>query len=208
MSGVFADTSPQASLPPTSLPQGQLPHLERQTRVAQFGMFVFLASDLMLFSAFFAAYYLLRSSNQPWPPSGTELETLRPLIGTVVLIASSFTVIAAERRAGAGDASAFRRWLLATIALGLTFLVLQIIDYATVSFTISSDVYGSAFWGLTGLHTAHVIAGVSALGFLYLRSMRAGPPHNASSWTVAITPFWHLVDIVWVGVFTTIWVVR
>ena len=185
-----------------------LVHAAGQTRVAQFGMFVFLASDLMLFSAFFAAYYLIRSSNQPWPPPGTELETLRPLIATLVLISSSFTVIAAERRAHNGDATGFRRWLLATIVLGLTFLVLQMIDYATVSFTISSDVYGSTFWGLTGLHTAHVTVGVCALGLLYLRSMRAGSPEASASWTSTITPFWHLVDIVWIAVFATIWIVR
>lgn len=185
-----------------------LVHAAGQTRVAQFGMFVFLASDLMLFSAFFAAYYLIRSSNQPWPPPGTELETLRPLIATLVLISSSFTVIAAERRAHNGDATGFRRWLLATIVLGLTFLVLQMIDYATVSFTISSDVYGSTFWGLTGLHTAHVTVGVCALGLLYLRSMRAGSPDASASWTSTITPFWHLVDIVWIAVFATIWIVR
>lgn len=183
-------------------------HAAGQTRVAQFGMFVFLASDLMLFSAFFAAYYLIRSSNQPWPPPGTELETLRPLIATLVLISSSFTVIAAERRAYKGDGTGFRRWLLATIVLGLTFLVLQMIDYATVSFTISSDVYGSTFWGLTGLHTAHVTVGVCALGLLYLRSMRAGSPEASASWTSTITPFWHLVDIVWIAVFATIWIVR
>ncbi len=179
-----------------------------RNRVSQFGMFVFLASDLMLFSAFFAAYFLLRSSNQPWPPAGTNLDTLRPLIGTLVLIASSATVIAAERRAHKDDGAGFRRWLLATIVLGIVFLVLQIIDYATVSFSISSDVYGSTFWGLTGLHTAHVIAGVCALGLLYLRSMRAGPPSASASWTSTIAPFWHLVDIVWVAVFTTIWVIR
>lgn len=194
--------------PGTDLRQVAAMSMYDRNKVSQFGMFVFLASDLMLFSAFFAAYYLLRSSNQPWPPGNIELDTLRPAIATVVLIASSFTVIAGERRAEQGDGVGFRRWLLLTIVLGLTFLGLQIADYATVSYTISSSVYGSTFWGLTGLHTAHVVVGVSALGLLYLRSMRAGPPEASASWRSTIVPFWHLVDIVWVAVFATIWIVR
>ena len=86
---------------------------------AHFGVIVFLASDVMLFAPFFAAYFLLKANNPPWPPAGVELDVPRAALATLVLVASSFTLVASDRageRPGGG--AAMRRWLLVTIGLG------------------------------------------------------------------------------------------
>ena len=84
---------------------------------SRFGMIVFLASDVMLFAAFFSAYYVLRGTNDPWPPEGVELDVPRALIATIVLVSSSFTLIAADRAIATGQSRLARRWVLGTVAL-------------------------------------------------------------------------------------------
>ncbi|MGB3734126.1 MAG: cytochrome c oxidase subunit 3 [Ilumatobacter sp.] len=174
----------------------------------QFGVVVFLASDVMLFAPFFAAYFLLRSTTAVWPPEGTELDVARAAAATVVLVVSSFTLIAADRAHERGDGPAMRRWLIATIGLGTAFLVNQFAEYATLDFRADDHPYGSIYWGLTGLHTAHVTAGVCALGLLYVRAARTRSLDEITPWARGISLFWHLVDIVWLGVFVTIWMIR
>jgi cytochrome c oxidase subunit 3 len=171
-------------------------------------MIVFLASDLMLFAAFFATYYLLRSVNDVWPTPTANLDVVRAGAATAALLASSATCIAADRSLEAGRLERYRRWLLATIALGAAFLTNQLLEYRSLDFRPSTDAYGSIYWLLTGLHSVHVLSGVVALGLLVIRSTRARSPERLGSWNTAISAFWHLVDVVWVGVFTTIWIVR
>ena len=174
----------------------------------EFGVILFLASDVMLFAAFFAAYFLLRATNSPWPPKGFDLEFSRTLMFTVVLVASSFTMITADRAHRRGDGRGMRRWLLVTIVLGLLFLGNQIEDFITMELRAGDGPYGSIFWGLTGLHAAHVTAGVCALGLLYVRAARTRALDEITPWARGISLFWHLVDVIWLGVFTTIWVIR
>ena len=173
-----------------------------------FGVVVFLASDVMLFAAFFAAYFLLRSTNEPWPPPGVDLEVPRAALATSLLVASSFTLIAGERAEERGDRAGLRRWLLVTIALGGLFLANQIAEYATLEFGADSHPYGSAYWLLTGLHGCHVATGLCALGLLFVRSVRSRDRAAFASWAKGVSLFWHLVDVVWVFVFLTIWVLQ
>lgn len=174
----------------------------------QFGVIVFLASDVMLFSPFFAAYFLLRSTNQPWPPAGVELDTLRAALATIALVASSFALVVADRAQERGDRATMQRWILATIALGGVFLVNQIAEYATLSFAASDHPYGSIYWGITGLHSLHVTCGLAALALLFVRASRTPSLDEVSPWANGISMFWHLVDIIWLGVFTMIWIIR
>lgn len=176
---------------------------------AQFGVIVFLASDVMLFAPFFAAYFLLRTTNQPWPPEGVELDTLRAGGATAVLILSSFTLVASDRAGERADGGpAMQRWLLATIALGLLFLANQVAEYAMLDFAAADHPYGSVYWLLTGLHGAHVTAGVCAMGLLFVRSARATSSEDVATWAGGVSLFWHLVDLIWIFVFATIWVMK
>ena len=139
-----------------------------------FGVIVFLASDVMLFAPFFAAYFLLRATNAPWPPDGVELDVPRAALATAVLLASSFTLYASDRAGEReGGRRAMRRWLLVTIGLGAVFLVNQIAEYATLDFGADDHPYGSVYWLLTGLHGAHVTVGLAAMGLLFVRAVRA-----------------------------------
>ncbi|MEO6652463.1 MAG: cytochrome c oxidase subunit 3 [Ilumatobacteraceae bacterium] len=174
----------------------------------QFGVVVFLASDVMLFAPFFAAYLLLRSTNSLWPASGVELDVPRAGAATLVLIASSFTLLVADRAHARGDALAFRRWLLITILFGLGFLANQIAEYATLPFAADDHVYGSIYWALTGLHAAHVLAGVSCLGLVFIRSARTRSADEITPWVNGASLFWHLVDVIWIAVFLLIWVLQ
>jgi cytochrome c oxidase subunit 3 len=174
----------------------------------QFGVIVFLASDVMLFGSFFAAYFLLRSTNDPWPAAGAELDTARALVFTLVLVSSSFTMIASDRAHARGDRRMMRAWLVGTIALGAAFLGNQIAEYTTINFQYDENVYGSMYWGLTGLHAMHVTAGLCALSLLFIRATRAKALDEVSSWAGGVSMFWHLVDVVWIAVFVTIWVIR
>jgi cytochrome c oxidase subunit 3 len=178
-------------------------------RTAPFGVIVFLASDVMLFAPFFAAYFLLRSTSEPWPPPGVELDVPRAALATATLVASSFTLIASERaEERAGGRPAMRRWLLVTMLLGALFLANQILEYANLGFGADSHPYGSVYWLLTGLHGMHVTAGLAAMGLLFVRSVRSRSPAALETWTTGVSLFWHLVDVIWVFVFLTIWVMQ
>ncbi|MFV0523413.1 MAG: heme-copper oxidase subunit III [Acidimicrobiales bacterium] len=177
------------------------------TGVGRLGVMLYLSSDVMLFAAFFAAWYLLRSVNSPWPPDGVHLDTTRALVAPVVLVSSSATMVLAERALKQQALRNYRIWTLATFALGLAFLLNQLDEYRTLPFQVDSHVYGSTYWGLTGLHTLHVAAGLCALLVLFFRATRVAAADALDDWTWGISAYWHLVDVIWVAVFVTIWVI-
>ena len=179
----------------------------QQVAATQFGVVVFLASDIMLFAPFFAAYFLLRENNPPWPPDGVDLDVARAALATAALVASSFTLVRFEHLGARGSRHA-RVWLLVTIALGAVFLGNQLAEYSTLDFGASDHTYGSIFWLLTGLHAVHVTVGLGALALLYVRATRARSFEAMATWTNGISLFWHLVDVLWLFVFSTIWLLQ
>lgn len=175
-----------------------------QPTVGQVGIVLFLASDLMLFAALFTAYFVLRAGAVgPWPPSDVELEFVPATIFTVLLVASSGTlqvgIHAMEQRE---DRAALRRWTVVTMVLGVLFVANQIREYAAADFGISSHAYGSAYVGLTSVHLAHVVLG---LGLLAAQWWRAGNDELLSPGDVHAAGYvWHLVDVVWIAVYATL----
>jgi cytochrome c oxidase subunit III len=184
------------------------PHELMSGSVSRFGMVVFLASDVMLFAAFFSAYYVLRGANDPWPPEGVDLHVVRASIATAVLVSSSFTLVAADRALADGRSRAARRWVLVTVALGAAFALNQLLEYRDLTFGIDDHPYGSAYWMLTGVHGAHVLAGLGALLLLFVRLVRARDLVRVEPYAGGVSLYWHMVDAIWVAVFLTIWVVR
>ncbi|MEO5680419.1 MAG: cytochrome c oxidase subunit 3 [Acidimicrobiales bacterium] len=176
--------------------------------LVRIGMVVWLASELMFFSGLFAAYYFLRGGKAPWPPAGVELGTVRAAAFTAVLIASSATVHLAGLRAEAGDERGTRRWTVVTIVMGAAFLGNQAAEYAGLSFTPTDHAYGSLFYLMTGFHGAHVLGGLFLLATMVVvatgRTSKAPLPTTMS---VAIY-YWHFVDVVWVAMFATLYLVR
>jgi cytochrome c oxidase subunit 3 len=179
-----------------------------QRTTGELGVILFLASDIMLFAPFFAAYFLLRSTTDGWPPESVDLDALRALVATLVLVTSSFTLIVADRALEHGNRTKTLRWILATVVLGTIFLGNQVAEYVTLDFRPTDHTYGSIYWAITMLHAAHVTAGLIALSALYVRVARADPLSRIATWAKGVSLFWHLVDIVWVAVFLTIWVIR
>ncbi|HMQ27330.1 MAG TPA: cytochrome c oxidase subunit 3 [Acidimicrobiales bacterium] len=172
------------------------------------GVIVWLASELMFFAGLFAAYFVLRSGNDPWPPAGVELDIPRALLSTVLLLASSATMHLAVRAGERGDHRGVGRWLAVTLVLGTLFLANLALEWAGLEFSLDTDAYGSIYYLITGFHGLHVLGGlvlmVAVAGLVLGRDSEApvGP-------SVAVTGYyWHFVDLVWIFVFVTIYLLR
>jgi cytochrome c oxidase subunit 3 len=172
------------------------------------GTIVWLASELMFFGGLFAAYFTLRSMSAEWPPSDIELETLPSLLNTIVLIISSGTMILGVRALERGDRVALQRWTVITLALGAVFVAEQMREFLTLNFGVSTNAYGSIYWLLTGFHAAHVTAGLVLLGIAVALARSPGPLERHGPAVDAVSYYWHFVDVVWIAVFVTIFVIR
>jgi cytochrome c oxidase subunit III len=171
------------------------------------GVVVWLASELMFFAGLFAAYFTLRSGTDVWPPEGVELETVRTAIATAVLVASSgamhMAVVAAKR----DDRRDAATWLGVTALMGTIFLLNQVTEYAQADFRIDDHAYGSVFYLMTGFHGLHVIGGLVFIGAVAVAI--AGRSRAPAHQTVEVCGYyWHFVDVVWVAMFSTIYLLR
>jgi cytochrome c oxidase subunit III len=172
------------------------------------GTVVWLSSELMFFAGLFAAYFSVRSTNDVWPPDDVELATARTAVATVVLVASSLTmhqaVVAARRRR---DVESSLRWLAATFVLGALFIGNQALEYAEAPFSISSHAYGSLFYLMTGFHGLHVLGGLAFM-VVVAGVVRRGTRAPAGEIVDVCGYYWHFVDVVWVAMFTTVYVLQ
>lgn len=169
------------------------------------GVVVWLASELMFFSGLFAAWFALRAANEPWPPADVELETLRTLAATVVLLVSSITMHLAVGAAERDDRTRSVRWLLATAALGTVFIANQAVEYVQLDFGLDTHVYGSIFFLMTGFHGLHVIGGIVLIVAVATVVGGRGSRAPAADTVEACGYYWHFVDVVWVAMFSTIY---
>jgi len=175
------------------------------------GMLLFIASEVMFFGGLFATYFNARASVPPgeWhPPPGGHLDLgLAPVL-TVILVASSFTMqfgVWAIRR---GDTGKLKLWTAITLALGVIFLGGQLYDYSQLGFGISDGVFGTVFYTLTGFHGAHVFGGTIGLTIILARSLRGQFSARNHVAVESVSMYWHFVDVVWIGVFSTIYLLR
>jgi cytochrome c oxidase subunit 3 len=180
----------------------------QQPSMLAVGAVVWLASELMFFGGLFAAYFTLRAEAKVWPPAGVELETLLSAIFTLFLIASSGTMVLAVRALERGHRAVMARWIVVTFALGALFLANQIREFYSLDFRISTDSYGSIYYLMTGFHALHVGAGL--LLMLVALAIATGPAPLVRRGPVveSIGYYWHFVDVVWIGLFFTIFVIR
>jgi cytochrome c oxidase subunit 3 len=185
------------------------PAAHRSSRVeASFlGMLLFIISEVMLFGAFFTVYFFVRVVNgAEWPAEGTELPVLVAGVNTAILLSSSLTVHWALESAKRENRAGMRAGLLTTFLLGLTFLTIQINEYVHLGFSPSDHAQGSVFYGLTGLHGFHVGVGLILLSFATTRAFR-GHYSKAEHRGVEVPGiYWHFVDVMWVFVYTTIYI--
>jgi heme/copper-type cytochrome/quinol oxidase subunit 3 len=178
----------------------------------RYGMFLFIASEVMFFAAFFWAFFdsslWPRVSPAVWPPEGVETFNPwgLPLINTVILVTSSFTVTLAHKAVERSDRKWSVNWLIVTIALGATFTALQAFEYYHAPFGFQDGIYSSTFFMATGFHGFHVIVGTIFLTVCLFRAMKGHfkPEHHfgfeAAAW------YWHFVDVVWLFLFSAVYI--
>ena len=172
------------------------------------GMILFIASELMFFAALFGAYFTVRAGAAEWPPAGVELEVLLPALSTGVLIASSGAMHLAAASAERGDRAKTSTSLLVTIALGVVFLGVQAFEYSRLDFSVADHAYGTLFYSMTGFHGLHVFAGVVTLILVWLKNQRGQLSPTRSGPAVAAGLYWHFVDVIWVLLFATLYLLR
>jgi cytochrome c oxidase subunit 3 len=171
-------------------------------------MLLFIISEVMVFGAFFTAYFFLRVVNgDQWPAQGTELPKLVAFVNTCILVSSSFTVHWALVCAKRGNRFGLQASILTTFLLGATFLFIQINEYWHIGFAPQDHAQGSIFYGLTGLHGAHVCVGLMLLTMVTIRSFRGH--YSADAYRGMEVPgiYWHFVDVMWLIVFFTVYII-
>ena len=173
------------------------------------GMFLFIASEVMLFGSFFTAYFFVRVVNPDapgWPPEGFHLPVYVAGVNTAILVTSSFTMHWALQAIKRGSRGGLQAGLVLTLGLGVTFLLTQVLEYARIGFAPRDQAFGSVFYGLTGLHGAHVFVGLTLLTFATVRAFRGhySPEHHHGVEIPGI--YWHFVDVMWIVVYTTVYV--
>jgi cytochrome c oxidase subunit 3 len=171
------------------------------------GMLLFIASEIMLFGAFFTAYFFVRVVANPpeWPPPPYELPVFVAGVNTTILVTSSFTVHWALQSIKRGHRAGLQAGLVLTLALGWTFLITQMIEYSRVGFTPHTNAFGSTFFGLTGLHGAHVFVGLTILTFMTIRAFRGHFSPEAHHGVEIAGIYWHFVDVMWIVVYSTVY---
>jgi cytochrome c oxidase subunit 3 len=171
------------------------------------GMLLFIASEVMFFGGLFATYFNAKAAaGDTWgPPPGGHLDVELAAVLTAILVASSFTMqfgVWAIRR---GDTGKLKLWTAITLALGVVFLIGQIYDYSQLGFGIRDGAYGTVFYTLTGFHGAHVFGGAVGLTIVLARALRGQFSARNHVAVEAVSMYWHFVDVVWIGVFSTIY---
>jgi cytochrome c oxidase subunit III len=179
------------------------------------GTIIWLSSELMFFAALFAMYFTLRSVTgaEFWREHAAALNVPFSATNTTILVLSSFTcqmgVFAAER----GDVKKLRAWFIVTFIMGATFIGGQVFEYTELvkkdGISLSSSPYGSVFYLTTGFHGMHVTGGLIAFLLVLGRTYAAKKfTHEQATAAIVVSYYWHFVDVVWIGLFATIYLIK
>ena len=185
------------------------PPANRSSRVEPqlLGMLLFIISEIMVFGAFFTAYFFIRVvNNNDWPAAGDHLPVAIAGVNTVILVSSSFTVHWAEHSIKHGNRLGLQAGMLTTLLLGATFLFIQINEYVHVGFAPQDHAQGTIFYGLTGLHGAHVFIGLTLLLFTVIRAFKGHFTPEEHRGVAIPAIYWHFVDIMWLVVYFTVYI--
>jgi cytochrome c oxidase subunit 3 len=173
------------------------------------GVISLIVTETALFTIFAVAYlfYIGKSLSGPYPAQVLEL----PILATICLLGSSATIMLAERAFRREANGTFRLWWLITIALALFFLCSTALEWRRLIYqrnlTIETNLFGTSFYSLVGLHATHVVAGLTLLTLVFWLSLRGLVTRSYSEHIEMISWYWHFIDAVWVVVFTVVYVV-
>jgi cytochrome c oxidase subunit 3 len=189
------------------------PEAHKSSRVdaRTLGMFLFIASEAMLFGSFFTAYFFVRVVNPgapaEWPPEPHHFPVFVAGVNTAILVTSSFTMHWALQSIKRGQRAGFLAGMVLTFVMGLAFLLTQAVEYLNVGFNTGDGAFASVFFGLTGLHGAHVFVGLTLLAVVIVRGFRGHftPEHHHGVELPGI--YWHFVDVMWIVVYSAVYLI-
>jgi cytochrome c oxidase subunit 3 len=163
----------------------------------------------MVFGAFFTAYFFVRvvNADEWFPVDGKELPKIIAGFNTAILVSSSLTMHWALEGAKRGNRFALQAGITTTFLLGFTFLFIQVNEYVHIGFAPSDFAQGSIFYGLTGLHGAHVFVGLTLLLMVVIRSFRGHFTPDEHRGVEVPGIYWHFVDIMWLVVYSTVYLI-
>jgi cytochrome c oxidase subunit 3 len=173
------------------------------------GMLLFIISEIMVFGAFFTAYFFIRvvSDSGGWfPIHGAELPKLVAGVNTCILVSSSFTLHWAETAIKRDNRNVLKIAMLTTFLLGCTFLFIQINEYVHVGFAPQDNAQATIFYSLTGLHGAHVFIGLTLLAIITIRAFRGHYSADAHQGVNVPGIYWHFVDVMWIIVYLSVYI--
>ena len=179
----------------------------RRRPIAWWGMVLLIATEATIFASLLASYFFVRASSAEWPLGGIEAPKLDRIgVFTVVLLASSLPLFAADRAIARGNVRRVRRLLALSFVMGLAFLLHQGLEYQDLHFGIKDNAYGSLFYVITGLHGLHVLVGL-CMSVVVQAKAAVGRITAERHQTLAVfSLYWHFVDVVWVFVFSALYV--
>lgn len=174
------------------------------------GVWVFLASEVIFFASLIISYLVLYNRVTSGPTAHEALTLTIPTVNTMILLVSSVTMVLALAHLRDGNRRACIAWLLTTAWLGICFLILKAAEYSQhlrEGLTPSVNVFGSAYYTVTGFHAAHV-----AVGVIWILSVALGLRHRISPRNDVLVEtvglYWHFVDLVWVAIFMVVYLMR
>ena len=172
-----------------------------------FGVVLFLVAESAIFLGLFSAYLIYRSVMPQWPPAGTpELDLLLPGVNSIILISSSFVMHKGQAAIKNNDNAGLQRWFGITAIMGIIFLAGQMYEYFHLEMGLTTNLFASCFYVLTGFHGLHVTFGLLLILSVLWRSRQAGHYSSESHFGVeAAELYWHFVDVVWIILFILVY---
>jgi heme/copper-type cytochrome/quinol oxidase subunit 3 len=175
------------------------------------GMWIFLGSEVMFFTALIGTYVILRFAHpSSWKNPGEVLNIPVTAVNTFLLICSSVTMVKAFAAVQDGLLRQLRLWLVATCIIGASFVGVQIYEYTHLiekGFVPSEGLYGSTFYTMTGFHGFHVTMGVICMIYVTLKAFRGKYTQADHRGVEVIGLYWHFVDLVWIILFTIVYLI-
>ena len=194
----------------TAIPYTVEPRPDTGLNNVKIGIWLFLASEVMLFGALFASYILLRVGAVEWPRGHDILNVPLATLNTVILITSSVTMVMAWASLVKKSFGKFKLYQGLTVGLGFGFLIVKAIEYGTKfshHLYPSTSTFLAIYFVMTGLHALHVIGGMAVNGYLLATGKKwfAKAPEQFTNRVEASGLFWHLVDLIWIFLFPVLY---
>lgn len=173
---------------------------------AVWGMWMLILTEAMIFGALIGSYFYVRAGSSPWPPAGVEEpELTRIALFSLVLLGSSVPMWWAERSIKRGRRGGLQLGLAIAWLMGAVFFANQVAEYRSLGFSYRDHVYGSLFYGITGLHGAHLVIGLVMNGLVQVKAGLGRFSADRHLTVEVVSLYWHFVDAVWVVVFASLY---